>query len=101
MFAQTKASTGAVGVDGQLDSATLDIRDGKLNGKPYVAIVSLASKDVVLRGQTRDTATEAMESFIDEVLLTAKRFKIKIERQREEFLQATEPTEQEERPSTA
>ncbi|KAH7083813.1 hypothetical protein FB567DRAFT_92406 [Paraphoma chrysanthemicola] len=86
MYAETKASTGAVGVNGQLDTISLDIRIGILDGKPYVAIVSLASRDVVLRGHTRETGTEAMESFIDAVLLTGQRFKEKIERQREKYM---------------
>jgi hypothetical protein len=85
MYAQTKASSGAVGTTGPLVSDSLQIRDGKLNGKPYVAIVSIASKYVVLRGKTRDTKSEAMESFIDTVLLTSQQWKEKIEHQREQY----------------
>ncbi|KAF1921548.1 hypothetical protein BDU57DRAFT_489411 [Ampelomyces quisqualis] len=85
MYAQTKAASGLVGTNGHLDSGSLEIRDGKLDGKPYVGIVSVASKDVVLRGPTRDTETGAMESFIDTVLLTSKQWQVKIESQRDEY----------------
>ncbi|KAH7067427.1 hypothetical protein BKA63DRAFT_607290 [Paraphoma chrysanthemicola] len=96
MYAEIKASTGAFGVSGQLDTINLDIRGGTLDGYPYVAIVSHASREVVLRGHTRETGTEAMESFIDAVLLTAQRFKEKIERQRKEYMTEIEQTEDQE-----
>jgi hypothetical protein len=82
MYAQTKASSGTAGIDGQLVSSSLEIRGGKLNGKPYVAIVSIVSKNVVLRGPTRDTKNEALESFIDKVLQTSVQWKETIELQR-------------------
>jgi hypothetical protein len=85
MYAQTKASSETTGIDGQLVSSSLEIRGGKLDGKPYVAIASIVSKNVVLRGPTRDTKTEAMESFIDKVLRTSVRWKETIERQRTEY----------------
>jgi hypothetical protein len=85
MYAQTRAATGGAGTDGQIVSGSLHIRSGKLNGKPYVALVNMSSKDVVLRGQTRDTKSEAMESFIDTVLLTSEQWRKKIEYQREQY----------------
>jgi hypothetical protein len=85
MYAQTKASSGTAGIDGQLVSSSLEIRGGKLNGKPYVAIVSIVSKNVVLRGPTRDTKNEAMESFIDKVLQTSVQWKETIELQRAQY----------------
>jgi hypothetical protein len=85
MYAQTKASSGTAGIDGQLVSSSLEIRGGKLNGKPYVAIVSIVSKNVVLRGPTRDTKNEALESFIDKVLQTSVQWKETIELQRTQY----------------
>ncbi|KAF2825740.1 hypothetical protein CC86DRAFT_418258 [Ophiobolus disseminans] len=85
MYAQTMANKGLVGTDGELESASLEIRVGKLNGYPYVAIVSRASKLTVLRGQSRCTKNAAMESFIDTVLLLGKKFKKTVECQRDEY----------------
>lgn len=85
MYAQTKAVSGKVGTNGYLDTDSLQIRDGKLNGKPYFGVVSILSNDVVLRGPTRDTETGAMESFIDMVLLISKQWQTKIESQRDEY----------------
>jgi hypothetical protein len=85
MYAQTKASSGTAGIYGQLVSSSLEIRGGKLNGKPYVAIVSILSKNVVLRGPTRDTKNEAMESFIDKVLRTSVQWKETIELQHAQY----------------
>jgi hypothetical protein len=84
MYAQTKACSGVVGVNRQLDTRSLDICHGKLNDKIYVAIINHTSQDVILKGPSRDTETEAMESFIDAVLLTSHKWRIKIETQRDE-----------------
>ncbi|KAH7384136.1 hypothetical protein DE146DRAFT_681213 [Phaeosphaeria sp. MPI-PUGE-AT-0046c] len=84
MYAQTKAFSGAVGFNGQIESKDLVIGDGMLNEKPFVALMVSPSKNVILRGPTRDTDTQAMESFIDTVLLTGTQWRKKIETQRHE-----------------
>jgi len=88
IYAQQQASSKRVSTNGDLESARLEICGGKLNGYHYVAIVDKASKHALLRGRTRNTASEAMESFIDTVLLTGRRFKKTIERQRDEHNEA-------------
>jgi hypothetical protein len=85
MYAQTKAASGKVSTDGYIDSRKLMINDGMLNDRPYVALMMLPSKDVVLRGPTRDTNTQAMESFIDTILLTGTQWRKKLEMQRDEY----------------
>jgi hypothetical protein len=93
MYAQTMANAKMVGTDGWLDTSSLDIRAGELQGYPYVAIVSLASKQAILRGRTRNTKSEAVESFIDAVLLTAEQWRRKIESQREQYIEASRTEE--------
>lgn len=85
MYAQTKAASGKCGTGGQIESRYLVINDGMLKDKPYVALMILPSKDVILRGPTRDTDTQAMESFIDTVLLTGTQWRKKLEMQRSEY----------------
>lgn len=84
MYAQTKAASGRIRTDGNIESRNLVIYDGMLNNKPYVALIILPSKDVILRGPTRDTNTQAMESFIDTILLTGTQWRKKLEMQRGE-----------------
>jgi hypothetical protein len=85
MYAEEKTSTGAFGSNHQLNTASLDIRDGKLHGKPYVGIVSITAKVVILRGGTRDTEAQARECFIDTVLLIGAQRKKKLEAQRDAY----------------
>lgn len=79
IYAQQKADDGDFGTNYQIDTASLEIRCGVKYDKPYVGIVSTAADTVLLRGDTRDTEAQAMECFIDTVLLLSADAKMKIE----------------------
>lgn len=96
MYAQTKAASGRVGTGCETESRYLVINDGMLKDKPYVALMIMPSKEVILRGPTRDTDTQATESFIDTVLLTGTQWRKKLEMQRSEYNAAA--AREEERP---
>jgi hypothetical protein len=70
-----------VGAHHQLYTGSLDIHDGKIDEKPYIGIVSTTAKAVVIRGNTRDTDAQAMECFIDTVLLIGAQGKKNLEEQ--------------------
>jgi hypothetical protein len=90
MYVQTWTTSGTAGTGVHIVTNSLEIRDGMLNDKPYVAITSFITKAVILRGPTRDTKSEAMESFIDKVLMTSKQWREKIESQRARYIEAIE-----------
>jgi hypothetical protein len=90
MYVQTWTTSGTAGTGVHIVTNSLEIRDGMLNDKPYVAITSFITKAVILRGPTRDTKSEAMESFIDKVLTTSKQWREKIESQRARYIEVVE-----------
>jgi hypothetical protein len=93
MYAQTMANSNMVGTDGQLDTASMDIRTGETHGYPHVVIVCVATKDAILRGRTCNTKSEAMESFADAVLLTVEQWGRKIESQRNQSIEVVSKDE--------
>jgi hypothetical protein len=90
MYVQTWTTSGTAGTGVHIVTNSLEIRDGMLNDKPYVAITSFITKAVILRGPTRDTKSEAMESFIDKVLTASKQWREKIKSQRARYIEAVE-----------
>ncbi|KAH3974344.1 hypothetical protein HBI25_125170 [Parastagonospora nodorum] len=69
IYAEEKANRGEFGADHQIDTASLDIRCGHVDDKPYYAIATVPANALILRGATRNTKAQAMECFIDTVLL--------------------------------